>query len=200
MLPCGRNYGHSAGLVLLRLCKDAPQRFRFFFELFRVAAADQLHKLGVNAIFLAVAFTFKGVALVLQLLAVGFQLGLFGVQLGGGIVGSARSLALRPLTCQTILNDGVYFFLGEHLPGGAVSLRRSVCLLGGVRGVVVGHGDFLSRPDACGRYSDAPANAGKIDTGNRSKRFPLEHLRKCGEYKQKRAQRKACLLFPALYS
>lgn len=91
----GRNYGHSAGLVLLRLCKDAPQRFRFFFELFRVAAADQLHKLGVNAIFLAVAFTFKGVALVLQLLAVGFQLGLFGVQLGGGIVGSARSLALR---------------------------------------------------------------------------------------------------------
>ena len=85
----GRNYGHSAGLVLLRLCKDAPQRFRFFFELFRVAAADQLHKLGVNAIFLAVAFTFKGVALVLQLLAVGFQLGL-------SVSSSAAELSVAP--------------------------------------------------------------------------------------------------------
>ena len=170
-------------------------------ELFRVAAADQLDKTGVNAVFFAVALALEGVPLVLQLLAVGFQLGFFGVQLGGGIIGGARSLALRPLACQTFLDDGVYFFLGEYLPGGAVSLRLSgIFLLGGVRGVVVGHGDFLSRPDACGRYSDVPANAGKIDTGNRSKRFPLEQLRKCGEYKQKRAQRKACLLFPALYS
>lgn len=57
----------------------------------------------------------------------------------------SEGLTLRPLSCQTILDDGVYFFLGEHLPGGAVSLRLSACLLGGVRSVVVGHNDFLSR-------------------------------------------------------
>ena len=72
--------------------------------------------------------------------------GLFTLLHGGfPLIQSGCTLALFGRACfysiQSFADDVVYFFLGEYLPGGAVVLRRSnVFLLGGVQGIVVGHG------------------------------------------------------------
>lgn len=90
VLHAGVHKDVRAGTFLVCLSKDAAQGFRFLLELFRGAAADELHQLGVDAVFFAVPLALKGVAVVLQFLAVGFQLGFLCVQLCGGIVGGVR--------------------------------------------------------------------------------------------------------------
>ncbi|SCJ02255.1 Uncharacterised protein [uncultured Clostridium sp.] len=136
-------------------------------EPLRVGRVQQVKESCVIAFGLAMIFTGCAALFLLH--------GLFTLLHGGfPLIQSGCTLVLFGCAClysiQSFADDVVYFFLGEHLPGGAVFLRLSgIFLLGGVRGVVVGHGDFLSRPLTCGRYSDVSIEKG---TEKRLKRFP----------------------------
>nr|DAH46340.1 MAG TPA: hypothetical protein [Caudoviricetes sp.] len=131
-------------------------------EPLRVGRVQQVKESCVIAFGLAMIFTGCAALFLLH--------GLFTLLHGGfPLIQSGCTLVLFGCAClysiQSFADDVVYFFLGEHLLSGAVSLRLSVCLLGGVRGVVVGHGDFLSRPVTCGRYSDGCAICQFYDVG-----------------------------------